>query len=108
MRGRGRKIQVGKISITVYVRHSKRCRERDDNSGTVKCDCVRWMQFKDGSRESTHQWTWAKAEEIAKKRAAELEGVSYVLPLKFGPILWNCLAQAQAWSEIATEPTPFY
>lgn len=82
---RGRKIVVGETSLTLYVRHRASCPEKSDNNGTVKCDCLRWMQFKDGSRESTHHWTWAKAEEVAKKKAAEIEGVPNVSPTKFGP-----------------------
>jgi hypothetical protein len=41
---RGRKLQVGEINVTLYVRHSKKCSERKDNSGTVECKCLRWMQ----------------------------------------------------------------
>jgi hypothetical protein len=42
---RGRKLQVGEISVTLYVRHSKECSERKDNSGTVGCKCIRWVQY---------------------------------------------------------------
>ena len=34
------------------------------------------MQFKDGSRKKTKEWTWKKAEDVAYRKAAELEGVS--------------------------------
>jgi integrase len=81
---RGRKVTMGKTSITVYARHNKRCTERADNSGLVKCDCIRWMQFRDGSRDTTGQWTWTKAEEVARKRAAEMEDGPDTTPVKFG------------------------
>jgi hypothetical protein len=58
---RGRKLQVGEISVTLYVRHSKKCSERKDNSETVGCKCIRWVQYKDGKRESTSQITVEKA-----------------------------------------------
>ena len=40
--------------------------EKSDNSGIVKCDCIRWIQYTEGSRETTHQWTWSKAESEAR------------------------------------------
>jgi hypothetical protein len=67
---RGRKLQVGEISVTLFVRHSKECSERKDNSGTVGCKCFRWVPYKDGKRESTSQWTWVKAEEEARRIVA--------------------------------------
>jgi hypothetical protein len=50
---RGRKIVVGENSVTLYARHKKTCPEKANNSGTVNCKCVRWVQYKDGKREST-------------------------------------------------------
>lgn len=41
---RGRKLQVGEIDVTLHVRRRKNCSERKDNSGTVECECLRWMQ----------------------------------------------------------------
>jgi integrase/recombinase XerD len=72
---RGRKIQVGAISVTLYARHKKACPERADNSGSVGCNCIRWMQYKDGRRETTGQWTWSKAETEARRLIAQHEGV---------------------------------
>jgi hypothetical protein len=76
MSKRGRKIKVGSVRVTVYARHKTTCEQRADNTGNVACDCIRWMQFANGKRESTDQWTWAKAEEVARKRAAELAGIA--------------------------------
>jgi hypothetical protein len=42
---RGRKLQVGEISVTLCVRHRKECSERKDNSGTVGCKCFRWVPY---------------------------------------------------------------
>ena len=73
---RGRKIKLGRAKITVYARHKAACEQRTDNSGNVGCDCIRWMQYMVGGkarRESTEAWTWAKAEEVARKKAAQLE-----------------------------------
>src|ERR1700758_1375059 len=66
---RGRKISVGETSIILYARHSASCAQRGDTSGTVDCRCIRWMQFKDGRRESTGEWTWSKAESVARRKA---------------------------------------
>jgi hypothetical protein len=52
---RGRKIRVGEISVTLDARHKKACPERADNRGSVGCNCIRWMQYKDGRRETTGQ-----------------------------------------------------
>jgi hypothetical protein len=79
---RGRKLQVGEIHATLYVRRSKKCSEREDNSGTVGCKCIRWIQFSDGKRESTSQWTWAKAEEEVWRLISERTGTSAVAPEK--------------------------
>jgi hypothetical protein len=59
---RGRKIQIGETSITLYARHRAKCPMKADNSGIVKCDRIRWIQYKDGTRETTGQWSWPKAE----------------------------------------------
>jgi integrase/recombinase XerD len=72
---RGRKIVVGETSVTLYARHKKTCPEKADNSGTVNCKCIRWMQHKDGKRQSTGQWVWTKAEEEARRLIAQREGV---------------------------------
>ncbi|HYW40455.1 MAG TPA: hypothetical protein VE957_20300 [Terriglobales bacterium] len=77
---RGRKIKVGETSVTLYARHNKGCAKRDDNSGTVDCKCIRWIQHKDGKRESTSQWTWTKAEEEARR----IVGGMVNTPEKFG------------------------
>lgn len=72
---RGRKLQVGEISVRLYARHSKTCSEREHDSGTVQCECIRWMQFKDGERKSTRQWTWTKAENEARQILASRTGI---------------------------------
>jgi integrase/recombinase XerD len=72
---RGRKIIVGKDHATLFVRHTKDCPKRTDNSGTVECKCVRSVKFTDGSQLSTHQWSWAKAEEVARRMLADRAGV---------------------------------
>jgi hypothetical protein len=64
---RGRKIQIGKTSITLYAQHRAKCPMKSDNSGIVKCDRIRWIQHKDGTRETTGQWTWPKAESEARR-----------------------------------------
>jgi integrase len=73
---RGRKLQMGEIHVTLYVRHSKKCSERKDNSGTVGCKCIRWVQYKDGKRESTSQWTWGTAEEEARRLITKRTGIA--------------------------------
>ena len=71
---RGRKIKVGSVRVTLYARHKATCSQKADNSGNVTCDCIRWMQFASGKRESTDQWTWAAAEKVARERAANALG----------------------------------
>ncbi len=80
---RGRKIQVGETSATLFVRHKKTCPEKANNSGTVGCKCIRWMQYKDGKRESTRQWVWTKAEEEARRLVAQRYDV-IITPAKSG------------------------
>jgi hypothetical protein len=72
---RGRKLQIGETSVRLYARHTKTCSEKADNSGTVWCKCIRWIQFKDGERVSTRQWTWPKAENEARQIFAARTGI---------------------------------
>ncbi len=73
---RGRKIKVGSVRVTLYARHKATCSQKADNSGNVACDCIRWMQFASGKRESTNEWRWAAAEKVARERAAQLAGIA--------------------------------
>jgi integrase/recombinase XerD len=70
---RGRRVESGEGSVIVFARHTKTCPQRADTSGTVDCQCIRWMQFPSGRRKSTKAWTWARAEDAARR---ELGGVN--------------------------------
>ena len=72
---RGRKIDVGDTSCILYVRHRGHCTQKADKSGTVECDCLRWVQFRDGTRETTHEWRWSRAEDTARRLLAERMGL---------------------------------
>ena len=81
---RARKLQIGETSVRLYARHRKTCSEKADNSGTVGCKCIRWIQYKDGERVSTRQWTWPRAENEARQMLAARTGIMNAACQSFG------------------------
>jgi integrase/recombinase XerD len=94
---RGRKVEVGGSSCIVYVRHRGTCPQRADQSGMVECECIRSIQFRDGSRESTHEWKWSKAEEVAKRKLAERLGLVNIPVAK--PLGYSIGQAVKEWIE---------
>lgn len=72
---RGRTVEVGDSSCILYVRHRVSCPLYGNSSGDSECECVKSVQFKDGSRKTTSQWTWRKAEEKARHLLPEHMGL---------------------------------
>jgi len=97
---RGRKIRVGSVRVTVYARHGANCAQKADSSGSVACDCIKWMQFASGKRESTNQWTWAAAEKVARERAAQLAGVADIPQVRKSELmLVDAIEKYMDWRE---------
>jgi hypothetical protein len=72
---RGRKVEAGGSSCILFVRHKKTCKEYGNNSATVDCDCIKNVQFRDGSRQSTSEWKWSKGEDAARRLLGERLGL---------------------------------
>src|ERR1700693_58196 len=101
---RGRKIAVGENSVTLYARHKKTCPDKANNSGTVNCKCVLWVQYKDGKRESTSQWKWTKAEEEARRKIAEREGCGVAR----GVLEWTVVSRTRPRGTVSATRHPAF
>jgi integrase/recombinase XerD len=75
---RGRKVEAGDSSCILFVRHKKTCKEYGNNADNVDCDCIRNVQFRDGSRQSTSEWKWSRAEDKARQLLSERLGLGDV------------------------------
>ncbi len=72
---RGRRITEASSSCILFIRHKTTCSKYGNNSPTVECDCIKVVQFRDGSRRSTHEWKWPKAEDAAQRMLRERLGL---------------------------------
>src|ERR1700685_118979 len=79
---RGRKIRAGDSSCILFMRHKTSCPEYGNNSPTLECDCIKVVQFRDGSRRSTHEWKWSKAEDKAQRMLRNRLGLVDIPPAK--------------------------
>jgi hypothetical protein len=46
---RGRKIEMGNSSCILFTLDKKTCAEYGNNSPTVECNCIKQVQFRDGT-----------------------------------------------------------
>lgn len=79
---RGRKISAADSSCILFMRHKTSCPEYGNNSPTRECDCIEVVQFSDGSRRSTHEWKWSKAEDAAQRMLRNRLGLVDIPPAK--------------------------
>jgi hypothetical protein len=79
---RGRKIRAGDSSCILFMRHKTSCREYGNNSPTLECDCIKVVQFRHGSRRSTHERKWPKAEDAARRMLRDRLGLMDIPPAK--------------------------